>query len=343
MGYLHLKATETVCARRKNRLLLIVSSEVGATCDIMAWLDVFGIEFIRINDLDKLLDQVRISIATETETIIYLAVGNNRINMNEISGSFVRHGFIKYKSTYSSNRFNDHHVIKKNMEIESNSLIDYIQNSLQNKPYIGRVRNQDVNKLQCLTLAKQVGLEIPDTLVTDNLRELISFRNKVGPVISKSLQNVVALVHDDLPHLNYTSEISQDDLEIIPKLFYPSLFQNKIDKEFELRIFYLDGEFYSMAILSQNDPQTSVDFRNYNLIKPNRNVPYQLPHDISMRIDSLMKKLGQQTGSIDMIVTADGKYIFLEINPVGQFGMVSYPCNYNLSKRMAEYLNTMIN
>ena len=34
------------------------------------------------------------------------------------------------------------------------------------------------------------------------------------------------------------------------------------------------GTFYSSAIFSQNDPKTSVDFRNYNKDKPNRTPPY---------------------------------------------------------------------
>ena len=51
-----------------------------------------------------------------------------------------------------------------------------------------------------------------------------------------------------------------------------------------------------------------------------------------------MKNLKLDTGSIDMIVTLDGEYVFLEINPIGQFGMVSYHCNYHLEKRIAEYI-----
>ncbi|WP_447951552.1 hypothetical protein [Chryseobacterium koreense] len=44
------------------------------------------------------------------------------------------------------------------------------------------------------------------------------------------------------------------------------------------------------------------------------------------------------TCSIDMIVNKDWEYYFLEINPVGQFGMISNPCNYFLEKKLAELL-----
>jgi len=44
------------------------------------------------------------------------------------------------------------------------------------------------------------------------------------------------------------------------------------------------------------------------------------------------------SGSIDILVTPNNEYVFLEVNPVGQFGMVSQPCNYYLEKRIAERL-----
>lgn len=51
-----------------------------------------------------------------------------------------------------------------------------------------------------------------------------------------------------------------------------------------------------------------------------------------------MNKLNYSSGSIDLVVDKDDKYIFLEVNPVGQFGMVSYPCNYGLEKIIAKAL-----
>ena len=52
----------------------------------------------------------------------------------------------------------------------------------------------------------------------------------------------------------------------------------------------------------------------------------------------LMKDLELNTGSIDFIKTKQGRFVFLEVNPVGQYGMTSYPCNYHLDKKIAEYL-----
>jgi len=51
-----------------------------------------------------------------------------------------------------------------------------------------------------------------------------------------------------------------------------------------------------------------------------------------------MLEVGLNCASIDLIKSTNGKYYFLEINPVGQFGMVDFPCNYGLHKIVAEEL-----
>jgi len=93
-----------------------------------------------------------------------------------------------------------------------------------------------------------------------------------------------------------------------------------------------------MAIFSQNDEQTKTDFRVYNYDKPNRCVPFKLPVEIENKLNKLMKILDFESGSIDIIYGTDNNFYFLEINPIGQIGMVSYPCNYMLEKEIAREL-----
>jgi glutathione synthase/RimK-type ligase-like ATP-grasp enzyme len=136
----------------------------------------------------------------------------------------------------------------------------------------------------------------------------------------------------------FTELIKKDELSKISNTFFPSLFQEALQKEIEIRTFYLDGKCYSMAIFSQLDHQTMVDFRMYNNENGNRNLPYKLPENLELKIKKLMKSLELNTGSIDIIKTKDGRFVFLEVNPWGQYGMVSDPCNYNLDEKIAKYL-----
>lgn len=114
--------------------------------------------------------------------------------------------------------------------------------------------------------------------------------------------------------------------------------QENIPKKYELRVFYLKERIFAMAIFSQNDDKTKVDFRNYNWSKPNRFTPYSLPRKIEDKIKYFMKSMNLNCGSIDMIVDIEGRYIFLEVNPKGQFGMVSLPCSYHLDFEIAKEL-----
>lgn len=109
-------------------------------------------------------------------------------------------------------------------------------------------------------------------------------------------------------------------------------------KKIELRVFYLKGELFSMAIFSQNDINTKLDFRNYNDEKPNRMVPYNLPDAAASKVKLFMQKINLNSGSLDLILTNDNEYVFLEVNPAGQYGMVDVACNYGLDKLIAKYL-----
>ena len=94
-----------------------------------------------------------------------------------------------------------------------------------------------------------------------------------------------------------------------------------------------------MAIFSQEIRTNKVDFRKYSKEIPNRYVPYDLPKTISMKLKRLMDNLKLNSGSIDLVYTKDEDYYFLEVNPVGQFAMVSEPCNYYLEKIVAQKLS----
>ncbi|MPT35513.1 MAG: hypothetical protein E2604_10600 [Flavobacterium sp.] len=58
-----------------------------------------------------------------------------------------------------------------------------------------------------------------------------------------------------------------------------------------------------------------------------------------IKLKKLMKVLKLNSGSIDMLVSSNNEYVFLEVNPIGQFGQVSKPCNYYLEKQIAKELN----
>ena len=74
-----------------------------------------------------------------------------------------------------------------------------------------------------------------------------------------------------------------------------------------------------------------------------RVLPIDIPTEIIRKLKLLMKELYLESGSIDMIVTPDDEYVFLEVNPVGQYDYVGKRCNYQLDKEIALTLIKMNN
>ncbi|WP_394676801.1 grasp-with-spasm system ATP-grasp peptide maturase [uncultured Sphingobacterium sp.] len=227
------------------------------------------------------------------------------------------------------------------LERETSTLGFYMYSQLENKipNSIGNPYKMNLNKLRVLEIAKASGLLVPQTYVLTSKRDLQTLLvEKKLSLITKAISDGVYLFTDQNGYYSYTEKIDISDLNKIPETFYPSLFQVQIKKKLELRVFYIKEIFYAMAIFSQSDTQTAVDFRKYNNNRPNRTEPYELPEHIKSKLKEMLKKLELNTGSIDIIVDENNQYIFLEINPVGQITMTSKPCNYYLEKKIAEIL-----
>ncbi|WP_310556034.1 grasp-with-spasm system ATP-grasp peptide maturase [Flavobacterium sp.] len=196
----------------------------------------------------------------------------------------------------------------------------------------------NINKLDVLLKAKDIGLIIPETIVTSSKAEVIDFIKINKRIITKPIYEATAIRYKNTEIPMLTMEVTHKDIDEFPDIFFPSLFQKNIDKQFEIRTFIYRNEIYSMAMFSQNDKQTSIDFRNYNIEKPNRYVPFLLPRDIELKLLELLQELDLNTGSVDMIYDNNENYIFLEVNPVGQSAMVSTNCNYPFEKMIAKDL-----
>ena len=220
--------------------------------------------------------------------------------------------------------------LKRAFKYESDVFSTFFLKYLAKAKWVTNVEQLHVNKLVVLQKAIEVGLDVPKTLITNNLNDLKHFFLEYPSIITKPVSEMEIIQFDNRFFSNHTSIVQEKDLETdrIPL----TLFQESIEKEFEIRTFYFYGKCFSMAIFSQNDDQTKVDFRVYNHAKPNRRVPYTLESSLENKIIELMHSLKLDTGSIDFIKSKNDKLFFLEVNPVGQFGMVSYPCNYYLEE-----------
>ncbi|KPH13978.1 grasp-with-spasm system ATP-grasp peptide maturase [Chryseobacterium sp. ERMR1:04] len=318
-------------------ILILSTPNDDDTNIVMEHLAILEEKYIRINDLDLFNGNTKMYY--ELSPVPSLFVENiffGKINLSDIKCVWYRKfGFFdKFKQNFES---------EINIEMldylksEYTTILDIFFEFLKDKKWLNHYSKvKKLNKISTLITSQKIGLSIPKTEITNN-KDLLDLNESY---ITKSIKDGTVINVKEKIFFFLTKEINLQTMGHY-KNFFPSLFQEKVNKEYELRIFHLNGKNYPMAIFSQRDTQTGVDYRHYNYSRPNRMISYSLPQEIDEKICHLMKKLELDTGSLDIIKGKDGKYYFLEVNPSGQFRMTSMPCNYNLHYEVACCLKKM--
>lgn len=323
---------------KANAVVILSHQDEKTTNTVIDYLDWYNSSFIRINEEDT-FESVNIFLDNHDEQINLKGKLKKIAFTNDIKYWYRRGDFSivlpvkssEIESEYAKNfLLQEWDFIKKFLHSHRKSLSGYYQ----------EVEN---NKLLNLKLAKEVNFTIPATLITSEKQEALLFIKRYHKVITKPIHNAhIAFRQNDVSYSSTgTREVSLDNLNNLGDTFCPMMLQEHVEKEIEIRVFFIENKLYPMAIFSQSDEKTKLDYRNYNYEKPNRNVPFKIPFDVKKKVLSFIKKSGLSTGSIDLILSDRGEYIFLEVNPTGQFGWVSENCNYYLEQKVAFFLINM--
>ena len=198
------------------------------------------------------------------------------------------------------------------------------------------------NKLLQLRLAALSGLATPQTMITNNPEELLAFCEEHGGFIAvKALHATIFRDADGGAWAIYTNRVSSDYLrERAGNISSaPIIAQEYISKMLELRITVVGNRVLTCAIHSQDSERTKDDWRRYDFDNV-KHEQYELPSDIRFRLLDFMRRCGLSFGAIDMIVTPSGRYVFLEVNPSGQFGWIEELTGLPISESIAEALAT---
>ena len=175
-------------------------------------------------------------------------------------------------------------------------------------------------KLLQLKVAAEVGLNVPDSLFSNDPEKIKNFIDgyEKDEVIYKVLRPVYWLNKESMK-VTYTKEINHSLLPSDAVLqSTPGIYQNKIKKEYELRVTYFGDQCIAVKLNSQEHPKGMTDWR----LVPARDLvveQYDFPEEVDKKCREFMKKMGVVFGCFDFIVTPDHEYYFLEINEQGQF------------------------
>jgi glutathione synthase/RimK-type ligase-like ATP-grasp enzyme len=116
----------------------------------------------------------------------------------------------------------------------------------------------------------------------------------------------------------------------------PGIFQELIEKAYELRITVVGDAVFAVKIDSQLSPTTSLDWRkDYDALSY---AAVKLPAEVEQNLLRLHAALGLVFGAYDFIVTPSGDHVFLEVNPVGQWLWLEDAVGIGVARALAELL-----
>lgn len=183
-----------------------------------------------------------------------------------------------------------------------------------------KVRRAD-HKQHQLQVARRVGLEIPATLSTnDPAAARAFFEAWGGEVVAKMLSSFAIYDEQRREQVVFTNRLRAEDLDAMEDLrLCPMTFQALVPKALELRVTIIGERVFAAAIDSQSAERAEIDWRRDGQALVSRWRAFDLPGDVEAAVLRYMDAFGMNYGAMDLILTPDGRYVFLECNPAGEF------------------------
>ncbi|KZL47811.1 MULTISPECIES: MvdC family ATP-grasp ribosomal peptide maturase [Cyanophyceae] len=223
---------------------------------------------------------------------------------------------------------------------ESQATLNGFWDSLGKLHWVDKLEriNAANDKLSQLRVATEAGFIIPQTLVTNKAEAAREFFNQVNGKMVSKLLTPLSRTMEYTSFFFYTSVVKEEDLQDAESLRYcPMVFQEQIPKQLELRVVYVNGKVFVGALDASVYETSKVDWR-----KPGVDVgvwqQYELPEQVLRPLQIFMDKLGLLFGALDFIVTPSGDYVFLEINPIGEWGMLEKDLDLPIANAIADTL-----
>jgi glutathione synthase/RimK-type ligase-like ATP-grasp enzyme len=194
------------------------------------------------------------------------------------------------------------------------------------------------DKPRQLLLARSMGFEVPDTVVTND--PAVFEQMVAGPLcVAKPLRH--ALLEGETDRVIFTSRVQRSvrrDSRAIAAA--PMIVQREICKAADVRVTVVGDQVFPTLIHSQEEEEAEVDWRRGHGPEL-RHEATDLPSDVAMRCVRLVQELGLTFGAIDLVLDREGLYWFLEINPNGQWAWIETRTSQPIAAALVDQLEAI--
>lgn len=231
-----------------------------------------------------------------------------------------------------------------------------------------REAERSASKILQLVTAAQCGLRIPKTLISNspdaarafyaNSEARVAFKpvsgyaprgadfskhmaERFGDQIDFEIED--ASDRSDTAEIVFNQILTAEKMEQIDSLkLCPATFQEYVEKSADIRVTIVGDNIFACRILSQNSKETQIDFRRMVLLDSIKEIVHEriiLPIQIQEKLHSFMQQMGLHFGCIDLLETDEGEYVFLEVNPSGQWMWIETIVGYPISEILGAELS----
>src|SRR5829696_8980337 len=226
------------------------------------------------------------------------------------------------------------------VKVQSTTTLTALFGSLQTlwvgQPF--RLRRAEVKVLQ-LAEASKAGLQTPATLISNDPERAAAFVDALGDT-DCAIKPLIAVRANDgqADRLPLTTTLPRghalDSVALAPTIFQPY-----VEKAYELRCVVMGDTIFAAKLNSQAKESTRKDWRAGDLEHGDlEHEVFDLPERVQAAQRRLMRSFEINFASIDMIVTPEGEFVFLDLNPNGQWLWLEEELGLPLVAGMADLL-----
>ncbi len=297
-------------------MILIITSKLDPHTDaVIGTLKQRNLAFCRFNTEDF---PQKVNFSYENNGILEIGdisfPSGKSLSLNEITSCWYRRPLTP---EISSNLQTEQ--AKKFALEESQAFLNFLWNRLDclwvNHPLL--IRKAESKMLQ-LKIASSLGFDIPKTLITNRPEAALKFIKGINSEVINKVLGAREIEYQNDYYFVYAHKVEEKDLINLDEISYaPTMFQEYIPKSLEIRVTVIGERVFACEIHSQDSDKTKDDWRHYDFDNVKHSA-CKLPREIEEKCLGIVKSLSLNFGTIDLILTPENKYVFLEINPNGQ-------------------------
>lgn len=196
------------------------------------------------------------------------------------------------------------------------------------------------NKLYQQSVAERVGLKTPRTLVSNDPQEVRSFSKSNGGLLLKTIGYI--RLDDAGETFLYSERFNHSEIASSARAIRgcPIYAQEYVEKLYEYRVMVIGDQVLACRIDSQACEATKVDWRHYDF-EHVAHTQVTLPPKLCRLLLKFMREIDLKFGALDLIETPSGEFIFLEVNPSGQWGWIADLAKLPIPKAVAAMLESL--